>query len=203
VHVDEVLACVRAALGQSSSTSASAACDMDRNGAVSVAELVQSVRNTLVGCGRDADGPPPSTQVLFRLTEGSFVTLPDGTEEPMEGSLLLSSCFSFNTFFAGRIETLRFFSDSIVVQRGCSKIGRVVASTLYGGETPTSLFSGALINGESVLLIGEGPYDEHSPLMPLELALTGGAYHFRVVALPHEYRATGADWPLCYDWGFV
>lgn len=203
VRLDEVVVCVRAALGQSSAISDSAPCDMDHSGAVSVAELVQSVRNAIYGCGADTDGPPPGPQVELRLIEGSFVTLPDGSQEPIEGSLLLSSCFSPNTFFAGRIETLRFIGDSVVVQRGCSRVGRIVASTLYGGETPTSLFSEALINGESMLLRGQGQYDEHFPFMPLDLALTAGTYRFRVIAQPHQYRATGAGWPLCYDWGFV
>lgn len=201
VQLDEVVTCVRTALEQS--TSASAACDMDHSGAISIDELVRSVQHALFGCGRDTNEPQPGPQIAFQLTEGSLVTLPDGSEEPMEGSFLLSSCLSLNTFFAGRIEALRFFSDSLVIQRGCSEVGRVTVSTLYGGETPTYLFSEALIDGESVSLYGQGPYDQQFPLMPLDLSLTAGEYRLRVIAQPSEYRATGADLPLCYDWGFV
>jgi hypothetical protein len=77
-------------------------------------------------------------------------TLPSRTptNTPQSATRTPTKTLSLNTFFAGRIETLRFFSDSLVIQRGCSKVGRVTVSTLYGGETPTYLFSEALIDGE-------------------------------------------------------
>jgi hypothetical protein len=121
----------------------------------------------------------------------------------MEGTLLVSSCFSPNTFFAGRVEIVELSSDSLAVEGGCAAIGRVVASTLYGGDTPVSFSSEVTVNGKPMLLSGQGPFDENLGSRRLDLELRSGGYRIRIVAEPNEYRVTGSKWPFCADWGFV
>lgn len=147
--------------------------------------------------------PAPGPQTVFQLAEESAVVLPDGTEEPLHGSLLVSNCLSFNTFFAGRVEILELASDSFSVEGGCSAIGRVVASTLYGGDKPVSFLAEAIVNGAQRMLSGQGPYDQSTGSSRLALEVAVGAYLFRIVAHPTERRTTGAEEPLCVDWGFV
>ena len=149
------------------------------------------------------DGPPPGGQIVFQLTDESEITLPDGSVESLRGSLLTSSCISPNTFFAARIEALRFASASIVVESGCAAIGRVVASTLYGGDTPVELSSAVRIDGELLTLTGRGPYVSAPSAVRLDVQLTAGAFRVHLVAMGDVTLNPEAALPLCTAWGFA
>ncbi|MBX3026692.1 hypothetical protein KF840_17440 [bacterium] len=148
-------------------------------------------------------GPAPGQQVVFRLADESTITLPDGSIEPLRGSLLTSSCFSPNTFFAARIEALRFTSASLVVESGCAAIGRAVASTLYGGDMPVELSSAVRIGGDLFTLSGRGSQVSDPAATRLTVQLTAGSYRFHLVAAGDVPANPGAESPLCAAWGFA
>jgi hypothetical protein len=146
------------------------------------------------------DGPTPGQQVVFRLTDESSITLPDGSVESLRGSLLLSHCLSPNTFFAARVEALRFASDSVVIESGCAAIGNVRGSTLYGSDTPVEWASAVRIGGERLSLAGRGPHATDNPHSVLDLHLTAGVYGVHLVAVEGMILNSGAEWPLCDAW---
>lgn len=217
--INELVTCVGIALGlHDLSTCLACAENPDALAAVTVPELVRAVNNALLGCpcatptpivtcdptlNEPTDGPRPGEQLVFRLTDESSITLPDGSVEPLRGSLLVSSCFSLNTFFAARVEALRFASDSVIVESGCAAIGRVVASTLYGGDTPVEFSSAVRIGGELLRLSGRGPHATDPSYRVLDLHLTAGAYGVHLVAVGDVILNAGAEWLLCGAWGFV
>jgi hypothetical protein len=169
----------------------------------------------VMGCGDDSEsvaracdpamngslaGPMPGPQAVFRLAPESTVQFPNGFDEAVTGWLLVSDCFSPNTLFAGRIETLRFVSTSLLVQSGCAAVGRVVSSTLYGGDMPTSLTSSVRVNDVRLSLGGSGPPYRSGRL---QLNLTAGDYRFLIVAILESRPSEGDNSPSCEAWGFA
>jgi hypothetical protein len=157
-----------------------------------------------MGCDPALDGmvrePMPVLRTLFRLAPESTVQLPDGSREGLTGSLLVSDCFSPNTYYAGRIETLQLRSDTLAVDSGCAAVGTGVGSTLYGGDMPTSFSSSARINGHLVVLEGEGPaYGAGG----LEVHAAAGGYDFHIVARIESHTSSRGAVPYCGDWGFL
>lgn len=142
-------------------------------------------------------GPRPGRQTLYRLVNGSTITHPNGPEEQLSGWLLLSNCFSPNTFVAGRVETLRFTSNSAVIESACPASGTLIGSTLYGGDRPVSYFGTVTLLGEEASISGDGPY------LPgrLDLSLQTGNLSIRILAEP-EARDQGFE-PMCSEWGFI
>ncbi|MFN8643147.1 MAG: hypothetical protein U0802_16370 [Candidatus Binatia bacterium] len=229
VGIDEIVTAVNMALNGSAVPAgclpALCACrpgSFCANRGVTVECLVRAVGHALDGCpaapsatptpplvgpcdpalnGR-TDGPSPGRQVLFRLAEESTVTLPGGSVEPLRGALLTSSCFSPNTFFAARIEALRLASATALVESGCAAIGQLVASTLYGGETPVELSSAVRVGGEVLTLTGRGPHVAAPAATRLDLQLTAGGYRFHLVAVGDVTLDPEAGEPLCAAWGF-
>jgi hypothetical protein len=219
VGINELVTCVGIVLGaQDLNTCLACAQDPDSLAVVTVPDLVRAVNNALVGCPRSVPtpivpcdpclngstkGPAPGGQIVFHVTDESTITLPNGFVESLRGSLLTSSCVSPNTFFAARIESLRFASASVVVESGCAAIGRVVGSTLYGGDTPVELSSAVRIGGELLTLTGRGPYVTAPTGVRLDVQLTAGAYRVHLVAVGDVTLNPEADWPLCTAWGFA
>jgi hypothetical protein len=95
-----------------------------------------------------SNGPTPEAQTIFNLVDPSSVTLPDGSTEPLQGTILVSQCLSPNTYFAARIEMLQLASASVAIKSGCADVGYVVASTLYL-EMPTTFLSAVWIKTET------------------------------------------------------
>jgi hypothetical protein len=221
VRVEELITLVGCALGDFVCACLPRA-DIDASGHLDAMELVTAVNNALNGCRASStrtptrpivtcdptlngrtEGPPSGEQVIFRLRDGSSITLPDGSVEPLRGSLLVSLCLSPNTFFAARVEALRFASDSVVVESGCAAIGSARGSTLYGGDTPVDLASAVRIGGERFGLSGRGPHATQPGARVLDLNLMAGAYRLHLVAVGDVILNAGAEWPLCDAWGFV
>ncbi len=228
VSVDELITAVRIALDGAPATAClSAVCDCSPGSAcaagVRIDCLVRAVTRALEGCAPRAiptptpphvescdpvlngpsDGPRPGEQVVFHLTDESTITLPDGSVESLRGSLLASSCFSPNSFFAARVETLRFVSDFVIVESGCAAIGRVVASTLYGGETPVEFSSAVRVDGALLTLAGRGPHFAMPTAIRLDFQLVADSYRVHLVAVGDVILNPGSEWPSCIEWGFA
>ncbi len=219
MSINELVTCVGIVLGVHDLNTC-LACAQDPGGlaAVTVAELVRAVNNALLGCPRatptplvacdssldgPTEGPTPGEQVVFRLAGESSITLPDGSVEPLRGMLLVSECFSPNTYFAVRVEALRLVSGTVLIESGCAAIGRAIASTLYGGDTPVEFSSAVRIGGERFDLTGRGPLALDPAYHVLDLYLTAGAYGVHLLAAGDTIVTGGAGLPLCGLWGFA
>ena len=141
-------------------------------------------------------GPTPGAQIVFRAVAPSAVTLADGSTEPLLGTLLVSRCASPNTFFAARVEKIQLASASVAITSGCSAIGHIEASTLYGGAKPTEFWTAVRIGDELLPLSGDGPYDFTVPPR-LDVELTVGTFRVHLVAVIEvQLNPDGAE-PYC------
>ena len=129
----------------------------------------------------------PTPQTVYELTGESRLRFGD-TEETATGRLFVTACFSPNTYFAYRIDSVAIMSDSIAItSRGT---GLLEAVTLYPDENAVTFGAAIVVNGQDDALYGSGPIDDqHSgQTLNLELQSTSFTLHLEAVRNGPPFR---------------
>lgn len=113
----------------------------------------------------------------------SRVRFTDGTEESASGRLDVTPCYSPNTFYAYRIDSVEIVTASIAIRSAELAVGFLEAVTLYPEERAVTFSASVSINGQSDHLGGSGPLDQMQSGDTLELDLDSTSFHLALKAV--------------------